>query len=262
MFSKTDPGTALVTGGSSGIGLEYARQLAAKGYGLLLVSNQEEQLRDAASSLSGQYGVPVEVLYMDLAERGCAGKLLAFCDEKGLVIDILVNNAGMFFMEYLGSRNLRKARTMISLHVETVTECCVLFGERMKERGKGRILIMSSMTAEIPAPGIAVYSASKAYLKSFGLGLSYELAPYGVTVTTICPAAVDTGLYKLNPGIRRAGRRLGFVQSPEKLVHKALRAMFHGRRLRRPGAFNLSVPFLVRLLPSRLIERLGMKWMN
>lgn len=255
-------GIALITGGSSGIGLEYARQLAERGYGLVLVSNQEEQLRDAAADLTGKYGVPVEWLYMDLASPGCARELLQFCDEKGLEVDILVNNAGIFFIEYLGSHNLEKARTMIDLHVAAVTECCVLFGERMKARGAGRILIMSSMTADIPAPGIAVYSASKAYLKSFGLGLSYEFAPFGVTVTTICPAAVDTSLYRLNDRIRRTGRRLGLVLSPEALVRKALRAMFRGRRLRRPGALNLTIPILVRLLPSRLIDRLGIKWMN
>ena len=253
---------ALITGGSSGIGLEYARQLAAMGYSLVLVSNQEEQLRDAAAELTAGYGVTVEWLYLDLSEQGCAQKLLDFCDDKGLEVDILINNAGIFFIEYLGSRNLQKARTMVDLHVATVTECCILFGERMKARGAGHILIMSSMTADIPAPGIAVYSASKAYLKSFGLGLSYELAPYGVTVTTILPAAVDTGLYRLSDRIRRTGRRMGLVLSPEKLVHKALRAMFRGRRIRRPGALNLTVPFLVKLLPSRLIDRLGMRWMN
>ena len=253
-------GYALITGGSSGIGLEYARQLAARGYGLVLVSNQEEQLREAASELGGRFGVPVEWLYLDLSAQGCARELLEFCDSKGLEIEILINNAGIFFIEYLGSHNLEKARTMVGLHVAAVTECCILFGERMKARGAGRILIMSSMTADIPAPGIAVYSASKAYLKSFGLGLSYELAPYGVTVTTILPAAVDTGLYNLSPRMRKTGRRLGLVLSPEKLVRKALRAMFHGRRIRRPGALNLTIPFLVRLLPSRLIDRLGMKW--
>lgn len=255
-------GFALITGGSSGIGLEYARQLAAKSYGLVLVSNQEEQLRDAAAELSAGYGVPVEWMYLDLSTQGCARELLEFCDSKGLEVDILINNAGIFFIEYLDSHNLEKARTMVELHVEAVTECCILFGERMKNRGDGHILIMSSMTADIPAPGITVYSASKAYLKSFGLGLSYELAPYGVSVTTICPAAVDTGLYRLSDRIRRTGRRMGLVLSPEKLVRKALRAMFHGRRIRRPGALNHTIPFLVRLLPSRLIDRLGMKWMN
>lgn len=254
-------GYALITGGSSGIGLEYARQLAERGYGLVLVSNQEEQLREAATELGGRFGVPVEWLYLDLSAQGCAQKMLEFCDGKGLEVDILINNAGIFFIEYLGSHNLEKARTMVGLHVAAVTECCILFGERMKARGAGRILIMSSMTADIPAPGIAVYSASKAYLKSFGLGLSYELAPYGVTVTTILPAAVDTGLYNLSPRMRKTGRRLGLVLSPEKLVRKALRAMFHGRRIRRPGALNLTIPFLVRLLPSRLIDRLGMKYL-
>ena len=150
----------------------------------------------------------------------------------------------------------------MALHVETVTELCVLFGYRMKAAGHGYILNMASMTAWIPAPGIAVYSASKAYLVSFGKGLSYELKPYGVGVITVCPAAIDTGLYPLSDGLRRKLRRFGIVKSPEWLVRRALRGMFRGRRLMRPGPLNHMVPFIVSLLPAREIDRLGMKLIN
>lgn len=254
--------TALITGGSSGIGLEYAGQLARRGCGLLLVSNQEEQLREVAERLQADYGVPVKALYMDLAKEGCAQELVDYCDKEGLAVDILINNAGMFFIDYLGGKNLGKARAMMKLHVQTVTECCILFGEKMKQRGQGKILIMSSMTARIPAPGIAIYSASKAYLKSFGKSLSYEMKPYGVTVTTVCPAAVDTGLYKLSDKMRKAGRCLGLVQRPETLVNRALRALDRGRRTYSPGIMNVLLPPLVKLLPARLIDRLGLKWMQ
>ena len=199
---------------------------------------------------------------MDLAKEGCAQELVDYCDKEGLAVDILVNNAGMFFIEYLGEENLEKARAMMKLHVQTVTECSILFGEKMKQRGQGKILIMSSMTARIPAPGIAIYSASKAYLKSFGRSLSYEMKPYGVTVTTVCPAAVDTGLYKLSEKMRKAGRCLGLVQRPETLVKRALRALDRGRRTYSPGIMNVLLPPLVKLLPARLIDRLGLKWMQ
>lgn len=253
---------ALVTGASSGMGLEFARQLAEKGYDLLMVSNRADELSAAAASLRKAFPVRVESLCIDLAAHGAAGTLLQWCDETGLAPTVLINNAGMFFMEYLSPANLPKADAMMTLHIETVTGLCILFGDRMKSQGKGHILNLSSMTARIPAPGIAVYSASKAYLKSFGKSLSHELRPYGVTVTTVCPAAVDTGLYPLGNRMRRTLRRIGILWTPEKLVFKALRAMFRGKRVISPGIVNRLLPPLVAAMPSRLVDRLGMKWIN
>jgi short-subunit dehydrogenase len=247
---------ALVTGASSGMGLEFARQLAAKDYALAIVSNQQEQLKDAAESLRKEFGVPVESLCIDLAGHGVAEEVLQWCPEP----DILINNAGIFFMEYLGPGNLGKVRTMMALHMETVTELCILAGTQMKEKGAGHILNMSSMTARIPAPGIAIYSSTKAYLKSFGKSFSYEMRPFGVTVTTVCPAAVDTGLYPLDDRLRKTLRRIGLIRTPEWLVRKALRAMFRGRRTFSPGLTNAILPPLIALLPARLIDHLGLKW--
>lgn len=259
LASMTDI-TALITGGSSGIGLAFARQLASEGYGILLVGNRPDELATAAEELSAS--VEVRTLCLDLAAAGAAERVLAWCDGLGLVPDVLVNNAGIFFMQYLEPSGLGKVRTMMHLHVDAVTELSILLGARMKERGSGQILIVSSMTARIPAPGIAVYSATKAYLKSFGRSLSYEYRPFGVTVTTLCPSAVDTGLYPLGERLRKVLRRIGILRSPEWLVRRALRALRRGRRCISPGATNFFVPLLVALLPSRLIDRLGFKWIR
>ena len=248
--------TALVTGGSSGIGLEFARQLAQKGYALALVSNRGQELTEAAERLQAEYGVIVETLCVDLARPKAAEEVLAWCPEP----DVLINNAGMFFMEYLTPESIGKVRTMMGLHMDVVTELCILAGARMKEKGGGHILNMSSMTARIPAPGIAVYSSTKAYLKTFGKSLSYELRPFGVSVTTVCPAAVDTGLYPLPERLRRNLRRIGLIRTPEWLVRRSLKAMFRGRRTFSPGLTNLLLPPLIAILPARLIDRLGLKW--
>ena len=250
-------GTALITGGSSGIGLEYARQLSALGYSLVLVSNRAEELVAASESFPG-----AQTVCMDLAEHGAAAKLMAWCSAKGIDPEVLVNNAGMFFMEYLSPENLPKAQAMLALHTETVTELCILSGARMKERGSGYILNMSSMTARIPAPGIAIYSATKAYLKSFGRSFSYEMRPFGVKVTTVCPSAIDTGLYPLPERLRGFLKAIGIIRSPQWLVRRALRALFRGRRVVSPGLMNFFLPLLVAALPSALIDRLGMRWIN
>ena len=128
-----------------------------------------------------------------------------------------------------------------------------LFGEAMKKRGSGYLLIMSSMAARIPAPGITVYSATKAYLKSFGRSLSYELKPYGVGVTTVCPAAIATPLYRLSEKWLRFGVRVGLIRTPRWLVARALRAMFRRRRVISPAFMNVYLPPLIALLPGPLI---------
>ena len=240
------------------MGLEFARQLAARGYDLLLVSNQEQALADAARELSGP--VSVRTRFQDLARPEAADELFAWCQAEDIIPDVLVNNAGMFFFKELQAEDLDRVQAMINLHVTTVTRICLLFGQAMKSRGSGYILIMSSMAARIPAPGITIYSATKAYLRSFGRSLSFELRPYGVGVTTVCPAAIATPLYRLDEKKMRFGVRLGVIRTPKWLVRRALRALFHRRRVISPAFMNVYLPALVALLPGPVEARLWKKF--
>ena len=274
--------TALITGGSSGLGLEFARQLFDRGYSLILVSNREDELASAAEEISPRASLgrddsivissdpdvissevekspSVTTLCMDLARTSAADGLFEWCSSQGILPDIIVNDAGMFFFKELSVEDLPRVQAMIDLHVVTVTRICILFGDAMKKRGSGRILNISSMCARIPAPGITIYSATKAYLRSFGRSLSYELKPHGVTVTTVCPAAVATPLYRLSERQMRAGLRLGLVRTPRWLVRRSLRALLRGRRVISPAFMNLWLPFLIALLPGPLIARLWKK---
>lgn len=253
-------GWALVTGGSSGMGLEYARQLAARGYDLLLVSNQQAALEQAADDLHDQFGVRTMARYQDLSSVAAADELFAFCAGHSLEIEVLVNNAGMFFFEELHPENEAKALKMLQLHVYTPTRLCILFGEAMKHRGQGYILNVSSMAAKLPCPGIAVYSATKAYLKSFSKSLYFEMRPYGVGVTTVCPAAIATPLYKLKPSMMRLGVKVGLIGTPQWLVRRALRRMFKKRRVVKPGFMNYYLPPLIALLPKWLVAKLWKKF--
>ena len=249
--------TALITGGSSGIGLEFARHLAGRGYDLILVSNREEELRTAEESLRNEFPVRVTARFQDLARTGAADELLAWCtDEAGVLPDVVVNNAGFFFFKELHSSDIARVQAMVDLHVVTVTRICLLFGNAMKQRGSGRILIISSMAARIPAPGITVYSATKAYLRSFGRSLSFEMEPYGVTLTTVCPAAIATPLYRLDDKWRRLGISVGIIRTPRWLVKRSLRALFRGRRLISPAFMNVWLPALIAMFPASLIAAL------
>ena len=250
---------ALITGGSSGMGLEYARSLAQKGYDLILVSNRQEELEAAAAELSARYPVKVEGHFQDLALPDAADRLYAWCQEKGVLPDILVNNAGMFFFKEMDRADLDRVQAMLQLHVVTITRLSLLFGLAMKERGSGYLLIVSSMAARLPVPGITLYSATKAYLRSFGRSLSYELEPYGVGVTTVCPAAIATPLYRLSPKLMDLGVKLRLIHTPRWLVRRALRAMFHRRRVVSPSFMNVWLPALISLLPGPLVAFLWKK---
>lgn len=247
---------ALVTGGSSGIGLEFSRQLAAKGYDLIIVSNSREQLDAVCAPIAEEYGVRVIPRLQNLATGNAAEELMEWCDSQSVLPDILINNAGMFYFKELSPEMMGKAEVMIGLHVTTPTKMCILFGDRMKQRGSGRILLVASMAARIPAPGIQVYSATKAYLRSFGESLSFELKPYGVTVTTLCPAAVATPLYGLKKGLLNFGVAIRVIHTPQWLVRKALKGLFRGRRLMKPSIMNAYLPPMIKMLPSNLEQKI------
>ncbi|MDD5914995.1 MAG: SDR family NAD(P)-dependent oxidoreductase [Bacteroidales bacterium] len=247
---------ALVTGGSSGIGLEFSRQLAEKGYDLIIVSNSREQLDAVCAPIAEEYGVRVIPRLQNLAAGNAAEELMEWCDSQSVLPDILINNAGMFYFKELSPELMGKAEVMIGLHVTTPTKMCILFGDRMKQRGSGRILLVASMAARIPAPGIQVYSATKAYLRSFGESLSFELKPYGVTVTTLCPAAVATPLYGLKKGLLNFGVAIRVIHTPQWLVRKALKGLFRGRRLMKPSIMNAYLPPMIKMLPSNLEQKI------
>ena len=165
----------------------------------------------------------------------------------------------MFYFHELTPDYADRSEAMLALHMLTPTRLCALFGEEMKRRHQGYILNVSSLTAQIPAPGITLYAATKAYLKSYSKSLYFEMRPYGVGVTTVLPAAVATPLYNLNPKTQTFLSHLGIIRSPQWLVRRALRGMFRHRHYVKPGAMNYLVPLLVKLLPNRLETHIWQK---
>ena len=244
---------ALVTGASSGIGLMYATELARQGNDLVIVSNQEKELQETSDKLTADFGVTVTPLYRNLATPQAAEELHQYCIDHQLEIDILINNAGVFFFNELTNTDIRRVELMLSLHVVTVTKLCRLFGEDMKQRRHGYILNMSSMSAWMAMPGIQTYNATKAYILNFSRSLWYELKPFGVTVTAICPGAVDTGLYGLSPNLRRLAVALGVSMKPEKLVKIALKKLAQGKKQVLPGGINYLFVPLIKHLPDWVV---------
>ena len=242
------------------MGLEFSRELASRACDLVLVSNREDELAASRETLSKEFPVQVRTRFQDLARQEAAEELYNWCLSEDIVPDILVNDAGMFFFKELQVSDLDRVQAMINLHVTTVTRLCVLFGQQMKERKSGYILNVSSMAARIPAPGISVYSATKAYLRTFGRSYSFELEPYGVKMTTVCPAAIATPLYRLDPKWMKVGVRIGLIRTPRWLARRALRAMFRGRRVLSPAFMNVWLPALIAALPGPLESKIWKKF--
>lgn len=241
---------ALVTGGSSGIGEQYVRQLAAEGHNVIVVSNRDEDNRRVAEAVSAEFGVEALSLTIDLAEPTAAEQIFEFCEGHAIEVDILINNAGMLIFNQLERTDSARIDTIIALHCTTPTKLCRLFASAMRVRGEGHIVLMSSVTAWTPFPTISHYAATKAYLRSFGQSLWYELREAGVTVTTVFPSAVDTPFYTLSDRARRWLRRFGVMLSAEAVARKALRAMRHGRRRCLPGLLTKIEAVICAILPS------------
>lgn len=237
---------ALITGASSGIGLQYATQLARDYHmDLILVSNQQEELNRVAVDLAQQFAVKTTAHYADLSLPDAAEELYHFCHQQNLIVDVLINNAGVFFFNEFVETAMPRIELMLNLHVLTLTKLCRLFAADMEARGNGYILNMSSMSAWMAMPGIQTYNASKAYIYNFSKSLWYELKPKGVHVLVMAPGAVDTALFGLSPSLRRLAVALTVSIPPEKLVKKALRKLFKGRKASTPGFINwLATPLL------------------
>ena len=245
--------TALVTGASSGIGLQYATQLARDYHtDLLLVSNQEKELAEVAADLAEKYNVKTVAKYADLSKTDAAENLFAWTKDNGYTVDILINNAGVFFFNPYCETNMKRIELMLNLHVMTVAKLTRLFGEDMcnrekpdGKRAKGYILNMSSMSAWMAMPGIQTYNATKAFIYNFSKSIWYELKPKGVYITVMAPGAVDTALFGLAPNLRKLAVALTVSIPPERLVKIALKKMFKGKKASTPGFINwLCTPLL------------------
>ncbi|MBQ6612538.1 MAG: SDR family NAD(P)-dependent oxidoreductase [Alistipes sp.] len=245
---------ALITGASSGIGRHYASELARRGYDIIAVSNQREALATTVEELSAEFGVKAHSLYADLSNPSSAQSLYDECEANGWEVEVLVCNAGMLLFGTLMRTDAERLERIIDLHCTTTTLLVRLFGERMKERGRGKILIMSSSTAWLPYPTISHYSATKSYLKSFASAIWYELHRHGVSVTAVFPGAVDTPFYKLDDKKRRLFVALGVMMRPETIARRAVRAMMRGRRRLTPGLFTKFVVVVCSLLPARVLD--------
>lgn len=250
---------AVITGGSSGIGLEYAGVLAASGCNVLLVSNQQRELDNLTPALRNKYKIDARCLCMDLTQADAPRELIRWLDEAWIVPYILINNAGIFAFTEVTDMSAKHISLFLDLHCRAVTELSRLTGVLMAEKGvpdkkgrKGYILNMSSMSCWTPMPGIAMYAATKAYIRVFTRAFCYEMRDRNVSVMAACPGGIATDLFGLPQNLKTLAVNIHALDRPETFVRKALRKLLRGKRLYINGGLNRLTIVSASLLPTRI----------
>jgi short-subunit dehydrogenase len=247
--------TAVVTGASSGIGAEIARQLARRGHGVTLVARSVAKLESLATELAGE-GVRAEVIAADLTDRSARAGLLGAIEARGLSPEILVNNAGLSTLGPVARSDPEAEMAMVELDVVAVVDLCSRFLPGMVARGRGAVLNVASTAAFQPLPGQAGYGAGKVFVLSYTQSLAAELKGSGVTATTLCPGPVETGF----------GERAGFSDEDAKnalppvmwvpateVAKVAVDGLDKGRLVVIPGTANRVAAALSQVAPRSLL---------
>ncbi|WP_340536815.1 SDR family NAD(P)-dependent oxidoreductase [Nocardioides sp. GXZ039] len=247
--------TAVVTGASSGIGAQIARELARRGHNVTLVARSVAPLEELAAQLRTD-GVRADVVAADLTDRQTRAGLLGAVEGKGLNPDILINNAGLSTLGPVAGSDPDAEVSMLELDVVAVADLCSRFAPGMVERGRGAILNVASTAAFQPLPGQAGYAAAKAFVLSYTQSLAAELAGSGVTVTALCPGPVET----------KFGQRAGFADGDAQaalpavlwvaaadVARAAVDGLDRGRLVVIPGAANRVGAALAQVTPRSLL---------
>jgi len=245
---------AVITGASSGIGVELAREFARHGHALALVARREDRLRALADEIAATGAPRPLVIAIDIAEPGAAARIGAVLTAAGAQAQYVVNNAGFGLVGPASARDRVEQLAMIDVNMRALTELSLAFVPSL-ERTKGGLLNVGSIAGFMPGPGSAVYYATKAYVLSFTEALHNELKGRGIRVTVLCPGPVPTEFAEragvtgsLAPGI--------FTQSAEYVAALGYRGLMRGQRTVIPGLTNKLLAFLVRVIPRRWL--LGM----
>lgn len=246
---------ALITGASSGIGECFARALAARGRNLVLVARSQDKLDALARELTSHHGVHAEPVALDLSETGAASHLAQILRERAFAIDLLINNAGFGAHGEFWQLPLERQSQMLRLNIDALVELTYLLLPAMIEKRRGAIINVSSTASFQPVPYTTVYSATKAFVTSFSMGLAEELRAYGIRVVTLCPGGTRTNFFDASHYQKRDFA--GGLQTPEEVVRVGLRALERGGGLAISGLINRLQVASQRLAPRSLVVKVA-----
>lgn len=249
---KKNTKTALITGGSSGIGYELSKIFLRENYDVVLVASNKEKLIQAAKKLLISEDNIIKIIPADLANPKSARAIFEQLKKEQIQIDVLVNNAGFGSCGKFVEMDLLTEESMVNVNVNSLMILTKLFAQEMVKRGSGKILNVASVAGFLPGPLMAVYYASKAFVVSFSQALSSELEGTGVTVSVLCPGPTATEFQKR--AFLEDSSSLGVVMMNAKEVSEiGFRGLMTEKRIIVPGLRNKLQVFLIRFIPTNIL---------
>lgn len=256
MKSSIQGNTALITGASSGLGADFARQLAGRGCNLVLVARRAERLKELQTEIASQNRVDIDCVPMDLIETGAPQRLYDQLHDQGRSIDILINNAGRgLFADFIRSP-WEDLHQMLEIDMVALTYLTRLFVPGMVERKHGYVLLVGSTGSFQPTPTYAAYSAAKSYVLSLGEALHYELRHTGVHCTVLCPGVTRTEFHAVAGQRLTLYQRLTLMESKD-VVRIGIDAMLRNRSSVVTGTFNALFALSTRVMPRQALATLS-----
>lgn len=251
--------TALITGASNGIGLELAKIHASKGDNLVLVARNISRLDEMKAELEKQYKVSIYTIGKDLSKPNAAQEVYEETTQQKIQVDYLINNAGFGDFGMFVETDWNKELQMINLNITTLTQFTKLYLQEMVKRRSGKIMNVASTAAFQSGPTMAVYYATKAYVLSFSEAIANEVSEQGVTVTTLCPGATESGFQAaaaMEESALVKGRKL---PSSKEVAAYGYQAMMNGKTVAIHGLMNSIMANAVRFMPRALVVKVTRK---
>ena len=248
-------GTAVVTGASSGIGLELARFFALDGHDLVIVARREKLLKKVADEFKSEYGVSVVVIPKDLTVKESPLEIYNQLEESGTVIDFLVNNAGFGAVGDFSELDYERQVNMLNLNINSLVSLTRLFLPGMIEANRGGILNVGSLAGFQPGPFASVYYATKAFVLSFTEGLTEELKDTNIKVSCLAPGPTDTEFGEVSDLDKSSLFKFGTMGAKE-VARDGYLGFMKDKTVVIPGFLNKLLPFLVRLFPRILVRKI------
>lgn len=246
--------TALITGASSGIGRELTHLFAQDGYNLVLVGRSTDQLRQLADSYQQQYGISTTVINKDLSDTKAPEEIYAQTQQQGIQVDVLVNNAGFGeYGQFATETNLQNELELIQVNATALVHLTKLFVKDMVARNDGKILMLGSEVSVFPNPLMAVYGATKAFIKSFSEGIRNELKDTNVTITVLMPGATNTNFFNRAGAQNAKGADPSKTANPADVAKEGYQALMQNKDHVVAGWMNKARVAIAHILPDPLL---------
>ncbi|WP_421381196.1 SDR family NAD(P)-dependent oxidoreductase [Bacillus salacetis] len=243
----------VITGASSGLGVEFAKQFAGRNFDLVLTARSENKLNELARELEGKHGINVHIVPLDLSRSGSAKKLYEAVKALEVTAEILINNAGFGLFGEFEDTEMQKELDMIEVNITALTELTKYFGKDMVARKSGKILNVASTAAFQPGPLMAVYYATKAYVLSLSEALANEWNDSGVKVAALCPGATETGFSNTAELGQSKLFQSGVMQADEVVAQAVKSLLETNKTVIVPGFKNKMLANSIRFMPRKMV---------